>query len=152
RPGLMFASIADEIVFLYPMIQNLLPLDAGGKARAASSAEPSFLQFIDDIVRAQLFDALLPGLIAPDLPVGIDIPGSAIKRLENSWFSRSRHAPFLTHLAQRMERYYKVPGWYSSRQCRNNRPESQRLRASVPCGTGHMGHMGRSQRANPHYS
>ena len=36
RPGLMFASIADEIVFLYPMIQDLLPLDAGGKAQLSS--------------------------------------------------------------------------------------------------------------------
>src|SRR5712691_5827053 len=84
RPWFMFACVADEIVFLHPMIEDLFPLDAGGKARAPSPTEPGFFQFIDDIVRAQLFDALLPGLVAPDLPVGLDIPGSAIKRLENS--------------------------------------------------------------------
>ena len=100
RPWLMFACIADEIMFLHPMIEDLFPLDAGGKARAPSTTEPGFLQFVDDVVRAQLFDALLPGLVAPDLQVGLDIPGSAIKRLKNSWFSRSRHAPFLTRSAQ----------------------------------------------------
>ena len=142
----MFACVADEIVFLHPMIEDFFPLDAGGKARAPSPTEPGFFQFIDDIVCAQLFDTLLPGLVAPDLPVGLDIPGRAIKRLENSWFSRSRHAPFLTRLAQPMDRYYKVPGRYSSRQCHGNRPESQRLRATALYGTGHMGHLNRSQK------
>jgi hypothetical protein len=66
------------------MIENLLPLNAGGKARASSPAKPGFLQFIDNIVRAQLFDALLPGLVASDFQIGLDIPGGAIERLENS--------------------------------------------------------------------
>jgi hypothetical protein len=84
RPWLMFTCVADEIVFLHPMIEDLFPLDAGGKACTSSPTEPGFLQFIDNIVRAQIFDALFPGLVAPDLPVGLDIPGSAIKRVENS--------------------------------------------------------------------
>ena len=83
---LMFTGITDEIVLLHPMVENLFPLDAGGKACTSSPTEPGFLQLIDDIVRAQLFETFLPGLVTPDLPVGFDIPGSAIKRLENSWF------------------------------------------------------------------
>jgi hypothetical protein len=94
-PRLMFTGVTDEIVFLHSMVENLFPLDAGGKACTPSPTEPGFLQLIDDIVRTQLFETFLLGLVAPDLPVGFDIPGSALQRLENSWFSRSGHASFL---------------------------------------------------------
>src|SRR5688572_3398610 len=95
-PRLMLARIADEIVFLHPMIQDLFPLDAGRKACATPATEPCFLQFIDDIVCAELFEALLPCLVTPYLSIGLDVPGRAIKRMENSWFSYSRHASVLS--------------------------------------------------------
>src|SRR4029079_13925203 len=63
---LMFARIADEIVIFYAMIEDLFPLDTGGKACPPTSTEPCLLQLIDDIVRTQFFHALLPGLVAPD--------------------------------------------------------------------------------------
>src|SRR5688572_2432505 len=107
-PRLMLARIADEIVFLHSMIQNLFPLDAGRKACATPATEPCFLQFIDDIVCGELFEALLPGLVPPDLAIALDFPRRAIKHMENSWFSCSRHALALTHSAQRITQHYKV--------------------------------------------
>ena len=112
----MFARIADEVMLFHPVVEDFFPLDPGGETRTTASTKPGFFEFIDDVVRAQFFDALLPGLVASDFQVGLDIPGRAIKRLDNSWFSRSRHAPFLLSLASREERYYKALRRYSSRQ------------------------------------
>src|SRR4029079_16865306 len=115
RSRFMFAGIANEIVILHSMIEDLFPLDAGGKTCTSTPTEPGLLQFVDDIVGTQFFHTLLPGLVASDLPIGLDFPRSTFKLLKHSWFSRSRHAPFLVRLVRCVERYYKVPGPYTSR-------------------------------------
>src|SRR5215204_6365274 len=94
RAGLMLSGIADEVVFFDPMVQDLIPLDAGGKPRPATTAQSRLLELIDYLSGLQFFDTPLPGLIPADLEVSINFPRRSLKRLDEARFCRSRHSLF----------------------------------------------------------
>src|SRR4051812_14824048 len=92
RAGLMLSRIADEVVFLHPMVQDLIPLDTSGKSSPTSSAQARLLELIDHLSGLQFFDTPLPGLIPTDFEVSINFPRGSLKRLDQARFCRSWHS------------------------------------------------------------
>ncbi len=81
-PRLVLAGITDEIMFLHPMIQHLVPFDSGRESGAAPATKPGFFQFGYDILGFQAVDAPLPRLIAPHFEITFNLPGSPFKLLD----------------------------------------------------------------------
>ena len=86
RAGLMLTGVADKISLLDPMIENLVPLHAGGKACTTTTTQSGRFEFLNHLIGRQFLDALFPGLIAADLDVGVDVPGSPIDLFDEAGF------------------------------------------------------------------
>src|SRR5689334_3814936 len=91
RSRLMLAGVTDEVSFLHTVIQYLVPFHTGGKAGAATPAEPGGLEFLDDLFRSQFFDAFLPGLVSADLDVRVDVPRGAIDLFHEAGVGQRHH-------------------------------------------------------------
>ena len=82
----MLAGIADKVTFLDPMIEDLVPLDAGRKACPPTATQSGRFEFLNHLLRCQFLDALFPGLIAADLDVGVNVPRSPIDLFDEAGF------------------------------------------------------------------
>jgi hypothetical protein len=78
-----------------------------------------------------LHHTTLPGIIATDLEIPLDLPRSPFDLLNKSWFSGRRHSYPVKNLS-RLSPYYTAPPLPPSRQLVVNGPESQAVRTRGP--------------------
>src|SRR4029078_12622024 len=101
RPGLMLTSVAHKVTLLDPMIETLVPLHTSGKACPSTTTESGRFQFLNHLLGRQFLDTLFPGLIAADLHVGVDVPGSPIVLLDKAGFPQRHHHPVRSRTRER---------------------------------------------------